>query len=216
MTGYGASEPVVRPHGPDALRVPSVRFHPLVARSRDEVALQGGQTDCVLDGGYLGRKVFYELRANSGGARLNTGGKRNPVGGRPRNVLPSTGLPQQVSPAKILTPGQKWQFAEYALQHVYEALDKLIHVMRHGESETAVITAADNRTPQVVYVSALHWTVAVMASAFGTEPAARASPSPNQEIGAPSSHAERPRFCSHRGGARHCETTPTATVSHRL
>jgi hypothetical protein len=47
-----------------------------------------------------------------------------------------------VSPAKILTPGQKGEFAEYALQHAYEALDKLIHVMRHGESETAVITAA--------------------------------------------------------------------------
>jgi hypothetical protein len=56
--------------------------------------------------------------------------------------LPSTGTPQQISPAKILTPGQKWQFAEYAVQHAFEALDKLIHVMRHGQSETAVISAS--------------------------------------------------------------------------
>jgi hypothetical protein len=82
--------------------------------------------------GKKGMKGGGGPRANSGGARPGTGGKREGAG-RPPNVLPSTGTPQQISPAKILTPGQKWQLAEYALQHAYEALDKLIHVMRHGQ-----------------------------------------------------------------------------------
>jgi hypothetical protein len=91
-----------------------------------------------------------------------------------------------VSPAKILTPGQKWQFAEYALQHAYEALDKLIHVIRHGESKTAVTTAADKildralgKAPQNVDISALRLAMArVMidavdpASGFCTTPIA--------------------------------------------
>jgi hypothetical protein len=37
-----------------------------------------------------------------------------------------------VSSAKILTPGQ--QFAQYALQHAYEALDELIQLRRFAHS----------------------------------------------------------------------------------
>ena len=110
-------------------------------------------------------------RANSGGARPGTGGKREGAG-RPPNVLPSTGTPQQISPAKILTPGQKWQFAEYALQHAFEALDKLIHITRHGQSETAVISASKaildralGTAPQNVDIPALRHTEIVYRSA---------------------------------------------------
>jgi hypothetical protein len=121
--------------------------------------------------GKKGMKGGGGARANSGGARAGTGGKREGAG-RPPNVLPSTGTPQQISPAKILTPEQKWQFAEYALQYAYEALDMLIHVMRHGESETARITAADKildralgKAPPHIDVTALRHTEIVYRSA---------------------------------------------------
>jgi hypothetical protein len=71
----------------------------------------------------------------SGGARIGAGAPPGSGGaregaGRPPGVGDTT-----LSVARILTPGQKWQFAEYALQHAYEALDGLINLMRNAESE---------------------------------------------------------------------------------
>jgi hypothetical protein len=108
----------------------------------------------------------------SGGARIGAGAPPGSGGaregaGRPPGVGDTT-----LSAARILTPGQKWQFAEYPLQHAYEALDKLIHIMRHGESETAVIAAADKildralgKAPPHVDVTALRHTEIVYRSA---------------------------------------------------
>jgi hypothetical protein len=95
----------------------------------------------------------------SGGPRANSGGAREGAGRPP--VAGDTTL----SAARILTPGQKWEFAEYALQHAYRAIDTLVHIMDHGESETARIVAADKildrslgKAPQHIDVTALRHT----------------------------------------------------------
>ena len=61
----------------------------------------------------------------SGGVRTGAGrppGDGNPPGiGRPKGATDVT-----LSPARLLSPGQKWQFAEKALQYAQEALEGLV------------------------------------------------------------------------------------------
>ena len=74
--------------------------------------------------------------------------------------------------ARTSWPGQKWQFAEYALQHAYEALDGLIYLMRNAESEAVRLKAIDRildralgKAQQHADVSALRHTEIVYRSA---------------------------------------------------
>ena len=74
--------------------------------------------------------------------------------------------------ARTSWPGQKWQFAEYALQHAYEALDGLIYLMRNAESEAVRLKANDRildcalgKAQQHEDVSALRHTEIVYRSA---------------------------------------------------
>jgi len=72
------------------------------------------------------------------GTKDHSGGAREGAG-RP----PGPGVTQTLSAARLITPGQKWEFAEYALKYAYEAIDTLVHIMRNGESEVARASAAD-------------------------------------------------------------------------
>ena len=102
----------------------------------------------------------------SGGPRANSGGAREGAG-RPPGAGDTT-----LSAARILSPGQKWGFAEYALQHAYRTIDTLVHIMDHGESETARIMAADKildrsfgKAPAHIDITALRHTDIVYRSA---------------------------------------------------
>jgi hypothetical protein len=76
-------------------------------------------------------------KGHSGGARPNTGGARENAG-RPPGSGDGT-----LSAARLISPAQKWAFAEKALRHAKPALDVLAEIMKHGESEAARISAAE-------------------------------------------------------------------------
>ena len=78
----------------------------------------------------------------SGGAR--TGAGRPPgTGGTPGAGRPPGATDVTLSPARLLTPGQKWKFAEKAVQYADQMLQVLVDIALNGESETARILAAD-------------------------------------------------------------------------
>jgi len=102
------------------------------------------------------------LIANGHGGRredAGSGGKRQGAG-RPK------GAPDAIlAPAHVVPTAQKWEFAEYALQHAKSAIDTLAHLMDHAESETARIMAADKildrslgKAPQHIDITALRHT----------------------------------------------------------
>jgi hypothetical protein len=100
-----------------------------------------GARPCVLASFSLKFNPMAGKPGRSGGARVGAGAPPGSGGaregaGRPPGVGDTT-----LSVARILTPGQKWQFAEYALQHAYEALDGLINLMRNAESENVRLRA---------------------------------------------------------------------------
>jgi hypothetical protein len=66
--------------------------------------------------------------------------------------------PGQLSPAKLLSPGQKWQFAEYALQYAYEALDGM------NSRSPPKGPAPGQRRPLVVSGSSNSGNVAILAA----------------------------------------------------
>jgi len=78
----------------------------------------------------------------SGGAR--TGAGRPPgTGGTPGAGRPPGATDVTLSPARLLAPGQKWKFAEKAVQYADQMLQVLVDIALNGESETARILAAD-------------------------------------------------------------------------
>ena len=80
----------------------------------------------------------------SGGAREGAGsGGRREGAGRP----PGAHTPQVLSPARILSPGQKWKYAERALQYADEMLDILVAIARDGETDAVRAAAAAGRPP---------------------------------------------------------------------
>ena len=107
----------------------------------------------------------------SGGAR--TGAGRPPgTGGTPGAGRPPGATDVTLSPARLLTPGQKWKFAEKAVQYADQMLQVLVDIALNGESETARILAADKvidramgKAPQHIDVPALRHTEIVYRSA---------------------------------------------------
>jgi len=80
----------------------------------------------------------------SGGARVGAGAPPGSGGaregaGRPPGVGDTT-----LSAARILSPGQKWAFAEKALQHAEDALNTMVAIMHDPEAPaSARVMAAD-------------------------------------------------------------------------
>jgi hypothetical protein len=101
----------------------------------------------------------------SGGARVGAGAPPGSGGaregaGRPPGVGDTT-----LSAARILTPGQKWAFAEKALQHAERMLEILADIAEHSDSDSARVSAADKildralgKAPQHVDITALRHT----------------------------------------------------------
>ena len=70
----------------------------------------------------------------SGGAR--TGAGRPPgTGGTPGAGRPPGATDVTLSPARLLTPGQKWKFAEKAVQYADQMLQVLVDIALNGESD---------------------------------------------------------------------------------
>jgi hypothetical protein len=112
-------------------------------------------------GGYNNLKDHQMVgtKGHSGGARPNTGGARENAG-RP----PDSG-DRILSAARLISPAQKWSFAEKALQHAERALEVLVEIMEHGESEAARVRAAEKildralgKAPQHIDTAALRHT----------------------------------------------------------
>jgi hypothetical protein len=77
----------------------------------------------------------------SGGAREGAGrpaGISNPNAGRPKGATDVT-----LSPARLISPGQKWAYAERALQYAQEMLDRMVDLARNAESEAVRLAAMD-------------------------------------------------------------------------
>ena len=98
-------------------------------------------------------------KGHSGGARPNTGGARENAG-RPPGSGDGT-----LSAARLIPPAQKWAFAEKALRHADRALEVLVEIMEHGESEAARVSAAAKildralgKAPQHIDTTALRHT----------------------------------------------------------
>jgi hypothetical protein len=95
--------------------------------------------------------ALFSLKSNpmagkpgrSGGARVGAGAPPGSGGARAGAGRPPGVGDTELSAARILKPGQKWQFAEYALQHAYEALDGMIDLMRNAENEGVRLQAMD-------------------------------------------------------------------------
>ncbi len=105
-------------------------------------------------------------KGHSGGARPNTGGARENAG-RPRGSSDRT-----LSAARLISPAQKWAFAEKALRHADRALEVLAEIMEHGDSEAARVSAAEKildralgKAPQHIDTAALRHTEIVYRSA---------------------------------------------------
>jgi hypothetical protein len=108
----------------------------------------------------------------SGGARVGAGAPPGSGGARAGAGRPPGVGDTELSAARILKPGQKWQFAEYALQHAYEALDGMIDLMRNAENEGVRLQAMDKildralgKAPQHTDATAIRHTEIVYHSA---------------------------------------------------
>ena len=64
------------------------------------------------------------------------GGKREGAGRTP-------GVSENISPARLLSPGQKWGFAELALRHAEAMLAIMVDIAVNGQSEAVRLAAAD-------------------------------------------------------------------------
>src|SRR5271157_1214357 len=94
-----------------------------------------------------------------------------------RSAIPGTGRPKgahdvTLSPARLVSPGQKWKFAERAVEYADQMLEVLVDIALNGESEAARVAAADKvidramgKAPQHVDVTALRHTEIVYRSA---------------------------------------------------
>jgi hypothetical protein len=109
----------------------------------------------------------------SGGARVGAGAPPGSGGaregaGRPPGVGDTT-----LSAARVLTPGQKWTFAEKALQHAEDALNTMVAIMHDPKAPAAariaaagkILDRAVGKAPQHVDVTALRHTEIVYRSA---------------------------------------------------
>ena len=72
----------------------------------------------------------------------------------------------------MISPAQKWAFAEKALQHAERAIEVVVEIMERGESETARVSAAGKildralgKAPMDVDITALRHTEIVYRSA---------------------------------------------------
>jgi hypothetical protein len=107
----------------------------------------------------------------SGGAR--TGAGRPPgTGGTPGTGRPKGAHDVTLSPARLVSPGQKWKFAERAVEYADQMLEVLVDIALNGESEAARVAAAGKvidramgKAPQHVDVTALRHTEIVYRSA---------------------------------------------------
>jgi hypothetical protein len=103
------------------------------------------------------------------------GGKREGAGRPPGIANPNAGRPKgahdvTLSPARLV--GQKWKFAERAVEYADQMLEVLVDIALNGESEAARVAAADKvidramgKAPQHVDVTALRHTEIVYRSA---------------------------------------------------
>jgi hypothetical protein len=108
----------------------------------------------------------------SGGARKGAGHPPGFPGGRTVGAIDI--MPRERGPngsSSSLTT-RKWAYAEKALRHAERAIEVLVDVMEHGESDTARLSAADKildralgKAPSHVDVSALRHTEIVYRSA---------------------------------------------------
>jgi hypothetical protein len=102
-----------------------------------------------------------EDHSGSGGKRKGAGRPMGAVDAQPRYRI---GKSQSL---------QKWEFAKYALQHAYEALDLLVEVMKDVEAPAAarisaagkILDRALGKAPDHVDVTAVHHTEIVYRSA---------------------------------------------------
>ena len=83
-------------------------------------------------------------------AKNGHGGKRAGAGRPP--LLPAEAKPERMkgaagditlSPARLLSPGQKWAFAELALRHAEQMLAIMVDIAVNGTSEAVRLAAAD-------------------------------------------------------------------------
>jgi hypothetical protein len=105
------------------------------------------------------------------------GGKREGAGRPPGIANPNAGRPPgahdvTLSPARIVSPGQKWAFAEKAVQYAEEMLQRMVDLARNAESEAVRLAAQDKildrvmgKAPQHINVEALRHTEIVYRSA---------------------------------------------------
>jgi hypothetical protein len=108
----------------------------------------------------------------SGGARVGAGAPPGSGGAREGAGHPPGVGDTRLSAARILTPGQKWAFAEKALQHAERTLEILVDIAEHSGSDSARVSAAGKildralgKAPQHIDVSALRHTEIVYHSA---------------------------------------------------
>jgi hypothetical protein len=105
--------------------------------------------------------VGQKGRSGSGGKRKGAGRPKGAVDAQPRFRI-----------AKSLSL-QKWEFAKYALQYAYKALDVLVEVAEDVEAPAAarvsaaakILDRALGKAPEHVDVTALHHTEIVYRSA---------------------------------------------------
>jgi hypothetical protein len=80
--------------------------------------------------------------ANGHGGRREGAGRppgiSNPNAGRPPGTTDVT-----LSPARIVSPGQKWRYAEKALVYAEAMLERMVQLARTAESEAVRLAAQD-------------------------------------------------------------------------
>ena len=93
------------------------------------------------------------------------GGKREGAGRTP-------GVSENISPARLLSPGQKWGFAELALRHAEAMLAIMVDIAVNGQSEAVRLAAADKvidramgKAPAHIDITAMRHTDIVYQSA---------------------------------------------------
>ena len=107
-----------------------------------------------------------------------SGGKREGAGRPPGITGPGTGRPKgahdvTLSPARIVSVGQKWRYAECALQYADQMLDVLVNIALDDQAPHAarvaaadkVIDRAMGKAPQHIDTSAVRHTEIVYRSA---------------------------------------------------
>ena len=82
------------------------------------------------------------------------------------------GVPENISPARLLSPGQKWAFAELALRHAEQMLAIMVDIAVNGTSEAVRLAAADKvidramgKAPAHIDITAMRHTDIVYQSA---------------------------------------------------